>query len=142
MIYGLGGADVLYGDAGNDVLDGGAGEDKLDGGPGKDTTIQEGRTHRSARPLLRGAMVWMPSRRYSRRARFMAPSRVREEPHRGPPPSYQAREGAIAREAATATSAASATFMRSNGTKMRTPCARATAKGSSVTTESQVAPTA
>jgi hypothetical protein len=66
-------------------------------------------------------MVSIPSRRYWRRTRFMAHS-WRERIHSaGPPPSCQAREGAIAGAAATATSAASATFMRSNGKKMRTP---------------------
>ena len=55
---------------------------------------------------------------------------------------YQIREAAMAGAAATATSAARATFIRSKITKGATPCARATAMGSLVTTASQVAPKA
>ena len=53
---------------------------------------------------------------------------------------YQIREGVIAGAAATATRAARETLIRSKGTKMKTPCASAAAKGRSVTTESQAAP--
>src|SRR5919202_255961 len=55
---------------------------------------------------------------------------------------FQPLDMIIAGAVATATNAARATLIRSNGTKGRPPCARATAKGSLVTKASQVTPRA